>query len=461
MRIALGHALDLIHLENPRDVSPAEPYACPGQAVTLKAYYELEETAGYVLLDSYASRNLLAVDPDVEVISVPGKINNGIVGTNLTTLVTTTDADYWFAQSWTVRLWFKNTADFTGLFPSLIWNANTCGLFHMGTAWAVGWYGWWSDGQAYAWRYIGGNPGAAIPGHDWHRVVCWYCHITGAVGIQIDNNDPVTDLWPVNLGQTCNYFQAGLTGDAVGHIDELAFWKGVLSDAQRLADWNAGAGIGLAGVPGKISTPPDLPTITTLIASDNQCTKYDHVTLSASVDNNAGGGTMTFKDGGVVIATVAFLGGGPALYAIPTPAAEGIHSYTAEYSGYGYHQASTSDAVAVEVVGIGVGGVWPDGPMQVDAATVAVVSASGGNAVTGTVPKVDPQPLYRELPFGGPNGFQLQTAITGYWTVEVLWANGGNYSVYHRDGESMDPVGDYHLDSGPDLGVGKIHITIP
>ena len=98
-------------------------------------------------------------------------------------------------------------------------------------------------------------------------------------------------------------------------------------------------------------------TTTTVALSVNPATYGSAVTLTASVTGGAPTGTVTFKDGALVLGTAA-LGGTTAQIAISNLAV-GSHAITATYSGDASNFASTSAAVQLAVVlppvsGIGV-----------------------------------------------------------------------------------------------------------
>jgi hypothetical protein len=79
----------------------------------------------------------------------------------------------------------------------------------------------------------------------WHRIIAWFDNSNGEVGIQIDNNTPTTTTQSDKLPESSTTF---LIGDNFGDssdvfLDEVAFWKDyVLTSADRLFDWNSGAG---------------------------------------------------------------------------------------------------------------------------------------------------------------------------------------------------------------------------
>lgn len=262
-------------------------------------------------------------------------------------------------------------------------------------------------------------------------------------------------LWPTGLGLFANFFEVilakpiGQTG--AGFIDEIAFWTGVLTDAERLADWNGGAGVTYPNVPGK-ATPPNLATTVTLSANRTEATHYDDYIVTASVGGGALGGTVTFKEGATVLGSVAWVGNDPVSLTVgPFPI--GDHDIIGYYSGSGLYQASQSAPLTLASVEVGTDGKYPDGPFQVDFATVADINTHGSGGTTGLLPKIDPAPVYQELTVAF-NGYRLSKQVNPtYWTVEMLFNDGGGYVLYARDGGALQPdlVGTYSWVSGGGL----------
>lgn len=124
--------------------------------------------------------------------------------------------------------------------------------------------------DATRWTVDYGNPVAAevniagaLPLSTWFRIVAWYDKENDEIGLQVDNNAPVTAA-AANPG--------AITGSAFVHLsewntsqpftdygsayDELAIWPTrALTADERLTDWNSGAGLGWPDVD---DTIPDL-----------------------------------------------------------------------------------------------------------------------------------------------------------------------------------------------------------
>lgn len=213
-----------------------------------------------------------------------------------------------------------------------------------------------------------------------------------------------------------------------------------------------GAGQSYPAVPGHTAVPPNIATSVTLSADRTEATKYDKFTLTANVTGGALGGTVTFKEGAVVLGSVAWVGNN-SVSLVVGPFAIGNHDVVAYYSGDGLYQASQSPPLTLASVEVGTDGKYPDGPFQVDLPTVADVNTHGIGGTTGLLPKIDPAPIYQELTVAN-NGYRLSKQVNPtYWTVELLFNDGGGYVAYARDGGALqpDPVGTYSWQSGGGL----------
>jgi uncharacterized protein YhjY with autotransporter beta-barrel domain len=89
-------------------------------------------------------------------------------------------------------------------------------------------------------------------------------------------------------------------------------------------------------------------TSVSLIASSTAVQFNQPVTLTASVVGKSPTGTVTFKDGGTVLGTVALNGAGQALLTL-SALAVGSHSIIASYGGDANNAASASSALALSV----------------------------------------------------------------------------------------------------------------
>ena len=87
----------------------------------------------------------------------------------------------------------------------------------------------------------------------WHRVIIWRSLSTLEKGIQIDNNLP--DVAPISgtelpFGPGYLLFGNNQFGDCPQSFDEMGYWIGhCWTAAERLNDWNGGAGRTYPNVP--------------------------------------------------------------------------------------------------------------------------------------------------------------------------------------------------------------------
>lgn len=86
------------------------------------------------------------------------------------------------------------------------------------------------------------------PLNGWYYVICWHDSVGNQLGICVNNNTPNTTAWTqgVIAKPTMPFWIGARTGSAEywnGQIDEVAFWKRILTPAERTALYNGGAGL--------------------------------------------------------------------------------------------------------------------------------------------------------------------------------------------------------------------------
>lgn len=90
-----------------------------------------------------------------------------------------------------------------------------------------------------------GIPTAQLTAGQWHNIVCWYDATSREIGIRLDDSSQTTASISGAFAGNSN-FSVGLYGDNIqpmqGQIDELAFWKRLLTPAEKTALYNAGNG---------------------------------------------------------------------------------------------------------------------------------------------------------------------------------------------------------------------------
>lgn len=439
-------AVDIYLLCNIPGGEPFPVSACPDVPVELKAYYPCNDLTGsHIIQDVYAARHAFGTNMDAsdQVTSVAGKNLQAIsLSANAASSTHATNLEnYWGVNSFSIRFWVKVTQAFSvggldlGITGGWFWRVDLSGAAYTVAIFYNGFF-----------HYVGGAPGVSYPLNEWHRICAWYCEPSGDIGIQINNDAPVTDVLLSGLNATPNRFYihtgGGVAQTGQAAIDEIAVWSGVLTAEERLDDWNGGAGLFYPNVPGTGGTIPNITTVTTLISSKNPASIGDVVRLTASVSANAVGGTVQFKEGVVVLATLLWTGEADVFIDVDNFTV-GNHTIKAYYGGHDYHLLSESAPLSQQIVTPGTGGVWPDGPFYVDAATLVDLNAGVGD-VTGVLANQGGG-TYSEIAVYG--GFQLSPS-GGSWSLLAAWNTWGNTGTWTRDGADADPRGTYSWSAG-------------
>jgi hypothetical protein len=109
-------------------------------------------------------------------------------------------------------------------------------------------------------RYAGGGyatvASAAVAAGVWYHVAFWHDAAGDQLGLSINDGPPVTAATAGAPGDTANAFRLGdrWNESLDGRLDEVSFWKRLLSPAERSELYNGGAGVDLLG------TAPPTPT---------------------------------------------------------------------------------------------------------------------------------------------------------------------------------------------------------
>lgn len=100
--------------------------------------------------------------------------------------------------------------------------------------------------------------GSTISDSSWHQIIAWYDHIAQTVNISVDNGTPVSQSWTGGTQTTTGKQFVAFDNSDIGgfhytrKMDEVGFWKRVLTSSERTALWNGGAGLAFSNFP---STP--------------------------------------------------------------------------------------------------------------------------------------------------------------------------------------------------------------
>lgn len=172
-------------------------------------------------------------------------------------------------------------------------------------------------------------------------------------------------------------------------------------------------------------------TSTTLVASaTSQTYGTSSVTLTAAVaSEQAVSGTVTFKDGGQVLASGVAITGGRATLALPAKLAAGAHSFTAEFVPADTQAvASTSAASSVTVAKVAskVSRTFKTRIKASNRPKVAVTVTALGVTPTGTVTVKIGSRSYTRTLVGGKVSVTFPKFKKGTYTVRVFYPGTGN-----------------------------------
>lgn len=214
---------------------------------TVFAYYKCDEVAGLTLKEEVDGKDMTTslITP------VAGIINGGLSMFLLANYAdTVTPSSYFnFANhDFSVRLWFKLHAPIT--YPSFA-------IFLAFNNWTIGYsfFTPYTGVTFYPGISGGGVPpitaGEVAPG-GWHRFCVWLKQGV-QMGIKLDNDPSITAVVPgtmTDYGDDVLALTPSIASPSGHSIDEIGIWKDkVLTEAEMLADWNAGAGKTYPNVP--------------------------------------------------------------------------------------------------------------------------------------------------------------------------------------------------------------------
>jgi hypothetical protein len=88
---------------------------------------------------------------------------------------------------------------------------------------------------------VGSNNFGSPTVGDWNHVVVWHDSVNNELGISVNANTPNTQGWSFGVFAGSADTRIGETMD--GSIDEVGFWKRVLTSQERTDLYNSGAGL--------------------------------------------------------------------------------------------------------------------------------------------------------------------------------------------------------------------------
>lgn len=203
-----------------------------------------------------------------------------------------------------------------------------------------------SDSNKPTFRVDGGGgdvnvvAAAGLSTGTWYCVHVWHDSVNNLIGISVDAGTAVTQAHSLGVQDSGNPFQIGAvdqTGFGLfwdGLIDQVGFWKRVLTSGERTALYNGGAGLAYAAMSGGDTTPPTL---------GSRAVPTGGTTLTATLDESCtpSSGTGGFTLAGTAATVTSWaIAGGTAL----TLTLSGT-VYSGETVTLSYDRATTTDDI--------------------------------------------------------------------------------------------------------------------
>jgi Concanavalin A-like lectin/glucanases superfamily len=216
----------------------------------LISYWSLEEASGASAIDAKGT-NTLASNGTGGVGSGVGKVanarvfshvNNTYLSVASNSSLQTGDIDFTFT------CWVNFTTDISGQSNfGIISKASDAG-----TSTTEYWIDWQetnncirivvTDSSNYGEAHWSSSPSTGT----WYFVVAWHDSVNNVVGINVNNGTSVTTAWSAGTHSLSNAFKIGELGtlnrQMDGTIDEVGFWKRVLTGAEITDLYNSGNG---------------------------------------------------------------------------------------------------------------------------------------------------------------------------------------------------------------------------
>lgn len=98
----------------------------------------------------------------------------------------------------------------------------------------------------------------------WYHIVAWHNATSNEILISVNNGTPVSAAWSIGVNDGDSTFMIGALGGFSGNveshfdglIDEVGFWKRVLTSDERTSLYNGGSGFAYPFVAAGIIVPP-------------------------------------------------------------------------------------------------------------------------------------------------------------------------------------------------------------
>lgn len=219
------------------------PQAAPSPLLdNLISYWKLDEAAGQ-RNDSHSTNHLT---DNNTVASIAGKINLGIdnvkVDTDWLSHVDNAELNIAGNQDFTIAFWWWNEAAFTtdALVTKYTGGGTNQDQFLIYYVNLISFIIRAVDNTAVT---VNSSLGW-LPAGQWRLVICWRDGVNAS--LQIDNGVIDSQPWIKDTKNSAVDFRIGRWGGASysnARIDEVGFWKRVLTVAERAELWNGGAGL--------------------------------------------------------------------------------------------------------------------------------------------------------------------------------------------------------------------------
>lgn len=154
--------------------------------------------------------------------------------------------------------------------------------------------------------FVGVNSLSSPSANTWYFIVVWHDSATNQIGIQVNNGSVSTISHAAGVQDTSSYLTVGTFVDVPdyywdGRVDELGFWKRILTTQEKTDLYNGGNGSTIDASPPSPPPPPP-PVNLALNKPAIQSSNYDVGTANKAVDGNTSGNwydwtvTHTFAD---------------------------------------------------------------------------------------------------------------------------------------------------------------------
>jgi hypothetical protein len=184
-------------------------------------------------------------------------------------------------------------------------------------------------------------------------------------------------------------------------------------------------------------------TTTALTSSLNPSAYGDQVTFTATVSPSSGAtGTVTFMDGGSVLASSTLNASGVATFSTSS-LVTGIHSITAQYSGDSNHGGSTSPVLSQTVnTASTTTNLTSDSNPSRSGRTVTFTATVSPAIATGTVQFLDGStPLGTVILNSGTASLSTSTLTTGKHSITATYSGDANFGGSHSAVLSQNVTG--------------------